>query len=923
MSVKIYSLSAASTINSGDTISVAGNNVFYFSDWGSGWFMQDTTYIRSYNQKSIWLGAGILASQGGLSVGYGGAAPSAGSGIIAGNLSVGTSNPSAPFHVYKNTAAGDYVAYIQNTGAGNGLKIYNADWDLTDYLLYASNGGGYVVNIDGNGKVNAPSIVANNRTTLTSGGLYDNATNGNNIGIGFGASVLISTDGAGTYSAQNLGNATYPWASATFSSSVTATTLRGQKSQTNGDYTTAALWTESYSTTTTGIAFHINGTVGKFLEMRTNGVLYWDGSTIVNSGNISSYLGDFTVGAYRFIADYGSNTTWNIRSNGQFIWGRAHDWTQSFRLNLGSGTADNTTWATLGQFDSNNTNGIYRGLLITKFESGGVTLGDLSANMIGAGTDTPSTKIHAYQNIDATPLIIKAQNDATGSFAYSSLEAQSSSGYGAFVAWGASSIRADSVWLQTNGNYPLVFGINDTEVARFATDGYLYMQNWISFPNYSGLYSGNNGAHFYPNNGSYGSWQVRGSRNGWGGLEFQYGSNGNISLMISGNSNTTGFHNNSYGWQFLWQNGTLYVFKNAYGAGTQATVLDSVNYGSYALPLSGGNLTGLVQSTANIEATTFRTDGYFELTSALRGLKSNFYATQFYPSSTSYWNVTSSSSATVGALLFRQGYEGTTKGYIYWDSSGFGLLNNVGGWSIRANYGGSYGGYLNGSWGINATSPVTALDVEGGAYSNTTAKFGSSKPIYLVNNDPNIGFNLYYNSGWKYGAGSSSSFGGDLEFTSSTGDFSLKTSTAAGSANNTATLTSLMTWKQNGNVGINITAPQNYSGYTTLHINGKSTTSGGVLRLTTSDSSTAVNIYTNINGAVYDTTTAQPHYFNINGNTNLIVSGDGISTADPGNGAVPWKLGDVQNEAVSLVTNQYIEVEINGSYYRLALVEPA
>jgi len=43
--------------------------------------------------------------------------------------------------------------------------------------------------------------------------------------------------------------------------------------------------------------------------------------------------------------------------------------------------------------------------------------------------------------------------------------------------------------------------------------------------------------------------------------------------------------------------------------------IHSGNVGSYALPLTGGNLTGLVISTANIEASAFRTDGNFELTS--------------------------------------------------------------------------------------------------------------------------------------------------------------------------------------------------------------------------------------------------------------------------------------------------------------------
>jgi hypothetical protein len=68
-------------------------------------------------------------------------------------------------------------------------------------------------------------------------------------------------------------------------------TIRSRKAQTDGNYTTAAIWTESHSATTTGIAFHINGNVGKFLEMRTNGVLYWNNDTVWHSGNDGSGSG--------------------------------------------------------------------------------------------------------------------------------------------------------------------------------------------------------------------------------------------------------------------------------------------------------------------------------------------------------------------------------------------------------------------------------------------------------------------------------------------------------------------------------------------------------------------------------------------------------------------------------------------------------
>jgi hypothetical protein len=108
------------------------------------------------------------------------------------------------------------------------------------------------------------------------------------------------------------------------------------------------------------------------------------------------------------------------------------------------------------------------------------------------------------------------------------------------------------------------------------SSGRNYSREWIEFPNHSGLYSPQNGAHFYPNNASYGAWRIAGSRNGWGGLEFD-SSTGGISLMIASDGNTTGLHANNYGWQTMWQSGTMYVFKNTYGGGTQARVWDGVN----------------------------------------------------------------------------------------------------------------------------------------------------------------------------------------------------------------------------------------------------------------------------------------------------------------------------------------------------------
>ena len=82
--------------------------------------------------------------------------------------------------------------------------------------------------------------------------------------------------------------------------------LQARKNQSDNNYTTAALWTESYGNTTTGVAFHISGVVGKFLEMRTNGILYWENNQVVtNTGT----WGINVTGTAGSISGYNNPTT--------------------------------------------------------------------------------------------------------------------------------------------------------------------------------------------------------------------------------------------------------------------------------------------------------------------------------------------------------------------------------------------------------------------------------------------------------------------------------------------------------------------------------------------------------------------------------------------------------------------------------------
>jgi hypothetical protein len=153
-----------------------------------------------------------------------------------------------------------------------------------------------------------------------------------------------------------------------------------------------------------------------------------------------------------------------------------------------------------------------------------------------------------------------------------------------YISYAGASSRAPIFYDSDNtGYYTNPAGLSVlNSINTGGTGAYNVFQSWTELNGAHGFYSGVNGAHFYPNNGSYGSWKIAGTRGGYNGLEFDGLSNGLVSLMIGTDSNRTGFHNNSYGWQMYWLDGTAYVGKSSYGGGTNAALLDSVNFTNYA-----------------------------------------------------------------------------------------------------------------------------------------------------------------------------------------------------------------------------------------------------------------------------------------------------------------------------------------------------
>jgi hypothetical protein len=102
------------------------------------------------------------------------------------------------------------------------------------------------------------------------------------------------------------------------------------------------------------------------------------------------------------------------------------------------------------------------------------------------------------------------------------------------------------------------------------SSNYSFWYTWQRLDGYHGIYSYLNSAHFYPNNSTYGTWRVDGSRNGYGGILFDVG---NTPVVMFDGGGNGGIYYQSGRWMFY-----HYFPYNCVGVNTSST---SPSYGMY------------------------------------------------------------------------------------------------------------------------------------------------------------------------------------------------------------------------------------------------------------------------------------------------------------------------------------------------------
>jgi hypothetical protein len=306
-----------------------------------------------------------------------------------------------------------------------------------------------------------------------------------------------------------------------------------------------------------------------------------------NDGHIlgMTWAGTTSIYGAQIFLDTDPNDIMAIRSRSN-----AGVWT-SWKTVIHSGTigSQSVSYATSAGSATNATNSDNAGHLRTAYD--GIvssnpqqyfnnTIG-LKAAMTGAWTVWSDTLwINGYSGGDVLQMCaLHTMRNGSPRMAIS-VQASTATSYGTFyeVITGyniasQSVSNADTV----DGFHASVAGTANTIPTRNAS-GYLIPENWIQLNGAYGLYSPTNDAHLRPNTGSYGAWEMIGTKNGWSAIYFV-----NSGDYLMANASEVGHYQNGVGWKFRWYLGEMYISSGSTGGGTERTVIHSGSIGSQSV----------------------------------------------------------------------------------------------------------------------------------------------------------------------------------------------------------------------------------------------------------------------------------------------------------------------------------------------------
>ena len=101
------------------------------------------------------------------------------------------------------------------------------------------------------------------------------------------------------------------------------------------------------------------------------------------------------------------------------------------------------------------------------------------------------------------------------------------------------------------------------------------------------------------------------------------------------------------------------------------------------------------------------------------------------------------------------------------------------------------------------SATFNTLKIDNNTSGLPVVQIGNVNPFYMSMNWPTLSYNAYWNSGWKYGAGSSNQYGAFHSISPSTGSFDFYISTVAGNTDATMPIINTLSLRPNGDAYVN------------------------------------------------------------------------------------------------------------------------